>query len=119
MAGRRTLQVLVMLGGLIAWALQFTLIYGVTSTLCGRGWADKTLFGGGVVPATILLSTLAAFAIAAAMLLLSLKEYRSLQHGTASAVDTFMNQAAILISGLSLVVIIWHGVPALILPACA
>ena len=47
MAGRRTLQVLVMLGGLIAWALQFTLIYGVTSTLCGRGWADETLFGEG------------------------------------------------------------------------
>jgi hypothetical protein len=119
MTGRRTLQVLLMLGGLIAWAVQFTLIYGVTSTLCGRGWADKSLFGGGVVPVAILLSTLAAFAVAAAILLLSVREYGRLQHGTASAADTFMNQAAILISGLSLVVVLWHGVPALILPACA
>ena len=40
MTALRTGQVLLMLAGLIAWALQFTLIYGATSTLCGREWAE-------------------------------------------------------------------------------
>jgi hypothetical protein len=119
MTGRRMLQVLVMLGGLMAWAVQFTVIYGATSTLCGREWADVTVLGGGIVPVTILLATLAALGVAAAALLFSLRQSKRIQHGTGSAADAFMNQAAILISGLSLVVVVWHGVPALILPACA
>jgi hypothetical protein len=36
-----------------------------------------------------------------------------------SAAALFMMQAGILINGLSLVVILWQGAPALILPACA
>ena len=47
MTALRTGQVLLMLAGLIAWALQFTLIYGATSTLCGREWANATLLGLG------------------------------------------------------------------------
>ena len=47
--GRRTGQVLLMLAGLLAWAIQFTVIYGATSTLCGRGGADRSLLGIGIV----------------------------------------------------------------------
>jgi hypothetical protein len=96
--GRRTAQVLLALGGMFAWAVQFTLIYGAISTLCGRGWADATLLGIGVVPFAILSTTLVT---------------------PASATDAFLSQTGVLINGLSLIAILWNGVPAFILPACA
>ncbi len=119
MTGRRTAQVLLTLGGMIAWVVQFTLVYGVTSTLCGRGWADVSLLGIGVVQMTILAATLATFAAAAILLGVSMREIRHQQVRSASATDVFLGQTGILINGLSLVAILWNGVPALILPACA
>lgn len=119
MAGRRALQVCLMLGGLIAWAAQFTILYGATSTLCGRGWADAMLFGAGVVPATIVATTLAALGATALVLLHSIREHKRLDAVTDSAADMFLNRATFLISAFSLVAIAWHGLPALILPACA
>jgi hypothetical protein len=119
MAGQRTAQVFLMLGGLIAWAVQFTVIYGATSTLCGRGWADTMLLGVGVVQVTILAATLATFAATAILLIISLRAYRQQVSPPASATDSFMIQAAVLINGLSLIIILWHGLPAFILPACA
>lgn len=119
MIGQRTGQVLLMLAGLIAWAVQFTVIYGATSTLCGREWADATLFGFGAVPATILTTTVVTFAATVVATLWSLRSYRmSVQHQVA-VTDGFMIQVAVLINGFSLVVILWHGISAFILPACA
>lgn len=119
MAGRRFAQVLVMLAGLIAWAVQFTVLYGVTSTLCAREWADARLLGIGIVPAVVLLATLAALAVTAAVLLLAVGTRRRLKAEPADATDAFLNSATLLISGLSLVTIAWHGLPAFILPSCA
>ncbi|MBB3019708.1 ABC-type multidrug transport system permease subunit [Microvirga lupini] len=119
MSGTRTLQVIGMLSGMIAWAVQFTVIYGITSTLCGRGWADASLFGIGAVPAVILATTLLALAPTALMLMVLLRAHRQVEEQGASAATAFMVQAGLLINGLSLVVILWQGAPALILPACA
>jgi len=119
MAAVRTGQVLLMLAGLIAWAVQFSLIYGATSTLCGREWADATLLGLGIVPASILTVTLAALAVTAAAFAWSLKGYRSAETRPVSAADRFMVQSAALVNGFSLIVILWQGIPAFILPACA
>jgi hypothetical protein len=119
MTGRRTGQVLLTLGGMIAWAVQFTVVYGATSTLCGRGWADATLFGIGVVPFTILSTTLVTLAAAAILLIVSLREERRWRDQPASPTDSFLSQTSVLINGLSLIAILWNGVPAFILPACA
>jgi len=119
MTGRRTTQVLLMLGGLIAWVLQFTLIYGVTSTLCGRGWADETLLNMGIVQITVLAVTAVSFSATAILLLVTVHSYRQQSRPSATATDSFMIQAGLLINGLSLIVILWHGLPAFILPACA
>jgi hypothetical protein len=119
MTGRRTAQVCLTLGGMIAWAVQFTVIYGATSTLCGRGWADATPLGIGIVQMTILAATLATLAAAAILLIVSLRQERQRRDQPASATDTFLVEAGVLINGLSLVVILWHGVPAFILPSCA
>jgi hypothetical protein len=119
MSGTRTLQVLVTLGGMIAWAVQFTVIYAVTSTLCGRGWADATLLGIGIVQAVIAATTLLALVTTALMFMILLRADRRAEGEPSSAATGFMLQAGILINGLSLVVILWQGAPALILPACA
>jgi hypothetical protein len=119
MSGRRTGQVLLMIAGLIAWAVQFTVIYGVTSTLCGRGWADATIVGFEVVPAIILSATLVTFATTALATVWSLKNHRQNMQQSGTVTDGFMSHVAVLINGFSLVVILWHGISALILPACA
>ena len=119
MSGRRTGQVLLMLAGLIAWAVQFTVIYGVTSTLCGRGWADATVLGFEIVPMAILSATLVTFAATATALVWSIQSYRQSGEQSVAMTDRFMSHVAILINGLSLVVILWHGIAAFILPACA
>ena len=119
MTGRRTGQVLLMLAGLVAWAVQFTAIYGVTSTLCGRGWADATLLGVGAVPMAVVSATLIALAATIVALVLSLQVYRRSGQAGLGTTDGFMGHAAVLINGLSLIVILWHGLPAFILPACA
>ena len=118
MIGRRTGQVLLMLAGLLAWAVQFTLIYGATSTLCGREWADATLLGIGNVQAIVLTTTLVAFIAAVVALAWSLRAHRRTKEHEAPA-DRFMTQAGALIGGFSLIAILWQGLPALILPACA
>jgi hypothetical protein len=119
MTGRRTAQVLLTLGGMIAWAVQFTIVYGATSTLCGRGWADATLLGIGVVPFAIFSTTLVTLAAAAILLIVSLRAERQWRDQPASATDVFLSQTGVLINGLSLIAILWNGVPAFILPACA
>ncbi|MEE1610062.1 hypothetical protein [Microvirga sp. CF3016] len=118
MSGRRTGQVLLMLAGLLAWAVQFTIIYGATSTLCGREWADTTFLGIGLIHAVVLVSTFAALIVTALALAWSLRTFRRLNEQAPPA-DLFMTQAGALTSGLSLIAILWQGLPAFILPACA
>jgi hypothetical protein len=115
---RRTGQVLLMLAGLLAWAAQFTFIYGTTSTLCGRGWAGATILGIGSVQALVLIATLTALIITASALAWSLRAFGEMQDHAVAA-DRFMSHAGALINGFSLLVILWQGLPAFILPACA
>lgn len=119
MARRRLWQVFVMLGGFILWAVQFTLIYGATSTTCALEVAETRLFGIGIVPAVIAAVTLAALLCTAGVMIHALREHRRLQGGQGAVTDIFLSQAAILISAFSIAAIIWQGIPALILPACA
>lgn len=118
MSGRRTGQVFLMLAGLLAWAVQFTIVYGATSTLCGREWADTTFLGIGLVQAVVLATTLAALIAAALALAWSLRTFRRLNEQSPPA-DLFMSQAGALTGGLSLIAILWQGLPVFILPACA
>jgi hypothetical protein len=118
-AARRLARIIVMLGGLLAWAVQFTIIYGVTSVSCALEAADRTLLGFRLVPAMIALATLAALAGTAGNLALAVAQYRRSSAAPGSETDMFLSYSAILISGFSLVAIAWHGVPAFILPSCS
>jgi hypothetical protein len=119
MSRRRTVQVVLMLGGMLAWAVQFTVIYAVTSTLCGRGWADASLLGFHVVPVIIVATTLLMLAATGIFLLISLRIYRQMKNQPVAPADLFMSQASVLINGFSPIVLIWHAVPAFLLPSCA
>jgi hypothetical protein len=101
--------------GMIAWAAQFTVIYGVTSIACERGYGDASWFG--IVPLTIIVTTLLALSSTGFVLLRAVRERR---HGGAEAdpTDRFLNETTLVVSGLSLVAILWQGLPALIVPAC-
>jgi hypothetical protein len=103
--------------GLYAWAAQFTVVYGVTAVACARGFARAALLGLGVVPLTVVATTLVALAATGIVLARSLGERRR-SSGGAPATDRFLNYSTILISGLSLVAIAWTGLPAFLVPAC-
>ena len=119
MTARRFGQVAVMLGGLLAWAVQFTILYGVTSVSCGLERADQTLLGFRLIPAVIVLTTIAALVVTSGILALSVAQYRQSRVKPGAETDVFLSYSAILISGFSLVAIAWHGVPAFILPSCS
>ena len=101
--------------GMIAWAAQFTLIYGATAIACARGYEGAWLLGMRVIPLTIVGVTLAALGVTGFVLARALAARR----GTEPTDSTeFLNAATILIAGLSLVAILWQGLPALIVPPC-
>ena len=102
--------------GMIAWAAQFTLIYGATAIACARGYDDARLLGLRVIPLMIMAVTLAALAITVLVLARALAARRVKKR--TDATGRFLNAATILIASLSLVAILWQGLPALIVPPC-
>jgi hypothetical protein len=104
--------------GLIAWAAQFTIIYGATAVACARGYAQTSIGGVDVVRLIILATTLLALGVTAIALFRALRTRRGQSNG-GSPTDQFVNTSAILIGGLSLVVIAWQGLPAFIVPVCS
>ena len=106
------------MAGLVAWAVQFTVIYGVTAVVCGRGYETVSLLGIGIVPLTIVVATLLALAATGLVFAQALKQQRGMDD-RAHPTDRFLTSATVLISGLSLVTIAWHGLPALLVPACS
>ncbi len=119
MAGGRPISSLVLAtGGLIAWAAQFTVIYGVASVACARGYAGVSVFGIGLVPLTILTATVLALAATVLVVMKAARDRKGMDERT-HPTDRFINITTLLVGGLSLVTIVWHGLPALIVPACA
>ena len=102
--------------GMIAWAAQFTLIYGATAIACARGYGEARLLGIRLIPLMIVGVTLAALAVTGFVLARALTARRAIE--PADATGRFLNMATILISGLALVSILWQGRPALIVPPC-
>jgi hypothetical protein len=89
-----------LLGGLIAWAAQFFVLYIVASVL------GSTLLARAIAVAV----TLAALAADAAILMRAVRRRRE------SATDRFgrwLASLALLIAGTSAIAIVWQGLPAL------
>ncbi len=114
---RPFLRLFTVTSGLIAWAAQFTVIYGIAAIACARGYADISFVGIGLVPFTILVATVLALAATALVMAFAARERRRMDERTDPA-NRFLNTTALLVGGLSLVTILWHGLPALVVPAC-
>jgi hypothetical protein len=110
-------RLFVMMAGLIAWAVQFTVIYGVTAVVCARGYAHFSLLGLGLVPFAIVAATAVALGATGWVLVAALGRHRGMTEAN-DPTDRFLTYATILISGLSLVTIAWQGLPAFIVPPC-
>ena len=105
-------------GGLVIWAVQFTAVYGFTALACARGYARAAFLGIGVVPLVVTVLTLAALVPTGLLLMRSHRRDRRLALANGHATDRFLDRSAVLVSGLSLVAIVWTGLPAVVLPAC-
>ena len=103
--------------GLVAWAVQFTVIYGATAVLCARGYGDASLLGIRIVPLTVAVAT--ALALAATGLVFA--HARADKRRTApqtDPMDRFLTSTTLPVSGFSLVAIAWQVLPALLVPSC-
>ncbi|MDP3418249.1 hypothetical protein [Falsiroseomonas sp.] len=105
-------------GGLMLWALHFTLIYAINAFACERGYEAASLFGLPWVPAMIGLATLA---ILLPLLLILRGTVRTL--GTpvlegGEAEPRFTTWFAAAVAGYSLLAVLFQAAPALVLPAC-
>ena len=111
-------RILLMLAGLVVWGLQFTLIYGFNAIACARGFADSDLLGLPLVPAVIVSLTVLALAATAAVVGATIRgRFAELLREEAED-GSFMRALTITIGLLSLVAIVWSGLPALMVAAC-
>ncbi len=110
---------LFMVGGLIVWAVQFTVIYGFNAIACARRFHEVDILGMGVVPLVVTAATVVAVLVTAAILLAAYRRIGPARDARDDKpVNDFMRYTTITIAALSLVAIVWNGVPALIVPSC-
>jgi hypothetical protein len=113
--GQPMMRLLAAVSGMIAWAAQLTIIYGVTSVACERGYGGTSWFD--IVPLTIMVTTLLALSATGFVLFRAVQAQRYMG-GETDPTDRFLNETTLVVSGLSLVAILWQGLPVLIIPAC-
>lgn len=113
-------QTIHMLAGLLIWAAHLGLVYGVTALACARGFADMAVLGIGVVPLAIGCATLAALLATAFVLRQAMRDLGE-PHTLSESRETrrFIDFTTATVAGLALVAIVWNGLPALVIPACA
>jgi hypothetical protein len=85
--------------GIVVWALHFAAIYGFTALACARGF-------GASAPWVVGAATAVAAAAAIAVIVTHLS-------------PEFTRWMTAAVAGLALVAIVWEGLPALMVPACA
>jgi hypothetical protein len=105
-----------MMSGFVFWAAQFTLIYGITSVACARGWYRISFFGLDLVQVSIAGATL--LAVAATAFAFGRAYVAAKDRADDQASEHFIQTVTLWVCGLAFVAIIYNAVPALILPAC-
>jgi hypothetical protein len=98
-----------MFGGVIIWAAHFTVIYGFTALACARGFASAAWLGSSVVQWTVGAATLLAALGTLALIVPAVRAARA-------GFEAWLSAS---VSGLALIAIVWEGMAALMVPACA
>ncbi len=109
---------IVMLSGMIVWALHFLFIYLFTSMACARGFADAQVLGMDAAPLCIGAATVIA-AVAAAMLGYWARPYKPPGDGWGDdATVRNLRYITAAVAALAIVGILWQGLTFLFLPSC-
>lgn len=109
-----------LLSGLLIWALHFLFVYGVNGLACARGFAGNEMGGFGVVPLTVLAATAVALAFQGAILLVAYAGHGPGIHGEQdNSLGEFWRFTTAALAALSLVAVVWTGLPALFIHPCA
>jgi hypothetical protein len=112
-------KILFMSGGLLIWALHFTVIYGFTTVACVGSFATTTIFGMGVVPFTIAIVTVASWAgVGAVLWLTRTRPAPPHDKQSSDSNERFFRYISALIAILSLVAIAWNALPGFMLKPC-
>ncbi|WP_119459219.1 hypothetical protein [Rhodospirillaceae bacterium SYSU D60014] len=107
-----------MFAGPLIWAAHFLFIYIFQALACARGFADIDLFGVGIVPLTVGVATVAAAVATIFMLLVAMRDLGAIGSAAERDAERFMNWMTAAGAGLSLVAVLWDGLPVLLLPPC-
>ena len=106
--------------GPLIWFAHFLVIYGFITLACTRGFADATFAGVDVVPLTVVTATAVAILATAAVIVRTLRHHEPPFSERADiAMSYFLRWITVAVAGLSLVPILWEGLTAAIVPACA
>jgi hypothetical protein len=98
-----------MFGGIIIWAAHFTVIYSFTALACARGFSSAAWLGLSIVQ----------WAVGAATALAVIATLALIVRAARAAHSSFEDWLSVSVSGLALIAIVWEGMPALMVPACA
>jgi hypothetical protein len=111
--GGDTWRLLAAQGGLLAWALHFTLAYGAQSALCARAMEGGTLLGWPLVPAMVVAATLLCLGWVG---IVAWRAWQRMQ--AAGGTGRFLDSFALGSSLLAAIGILYQALPALLLPSC-
>ncbi len=113
----------------IVWSVYFLFVYVLNSVACTKGFVGLTLFGFGIVPATVVIATLVTLAIMVWLAGLAWSRFAPVRdtddhvHSADPelarlARRRFMALAGLLQAGLHILATLYVGLPALLVPEC-
>lgn len=113
-------KTMLMMGSLVVWGVHFLGVYIFNALACARGFATMQVLGFGIVPLTVTAFTVVALALIGLIMFVAWRRLGPAagRHVTEPAGD-FMRYITLTLGGLSLLAIVWDGLPALIVPPCA
>lgn len=106
-----------MMGVFLVWAAHFMLVYGMNGLACARGFDAMRVLGFPLVPFTVAAATLLAMLLAVWILMRALLG-RGPAPGASEDPRRFIRLFTAGAAGLSVVAMLWVGLPALQVPAC-
>lgn len=107
-----------MMAAFLIWAAHFGVVYGINGLICARKLQDMEILGLPIAVALVLAATVAALLLAAFVLLAALWGGGPAARASEDP-RRFIRWFTALAAGAALVAILWNGLPAVQVPACA
>jgi hypothetical protein len=111
-------QVLLVMSGLIVWAVHFLVVYPFNALACARNFATFEILGIGILPVAIVIVTLLSLGLIGAALLAVTAGRAFEQPEIEPSNGRFLRALTIGIGLLSAVAVIWETIPVFMVPPC-